>query len=59
MIGDFAFIFYDSYNKKFAIAKDYFGKKSLLLGFHKNGFLLSSCSINPKCKFNAKQNENN
>ncbi|EGR31175.1 hypothetical protein IMG5_116460 [Ichthyophthirius multifiliis] len=44
--GDYAFIFFDNQQKKIVIAKDPFGKKSLLLGFSENGFAFSSCAIN-------------
>lgn len=49
--GDFSFIFYDYINNYLIIGKDIFGKKSLLLGFHKNGFCIGSCA--------ASINENN
>ncbi|KAL4493116.1 hypothetical protein ABPG72_003201 [Tetrahymena utriculariae] len=44
--GDYAFVYYNHDLKKLFIAKDPFGKRSLLLGFSKNGFVFSSCSIN-------------
>lgn len=44
--ADFAFIFVDVLNTKIAFAKDIFGKRGLVLGLHKNGLCLSSCSIN-------------
>lgn len=34
--------------KKLFIAKDPFGKRSLLLGMKKNGFVVSSCAIDHK-----------
>lgn len=58
--GDYSFVFYDNKNKKILIAKDPFGKKSLLLGFSKDGFVLSSCAIKPHLskleEFNGKIN---
>ncbi|EAR94171.2 asparagine synthase (macronuclear) [Tetrahymena thermophila SB210] len=44
--GDYAFVYYNHELKKLFVAKDPFGKRSLLLGFSKNGFVFSSCSIN-------------
>ncbi|KAL4441625.1 hypothetical protein ABPG74_021557 [Tetrahymena malaccensis] len=44
--GDYAFVYYNQDLKKLFVAKDPFGKRSLLLGFSKNGFVFSSCSIN-------------
>ncbi len=43
------------------MAKDIFGKRSLLLGFHQNGFSISSCAtkINMnKVKFHENKEEN-
>lgn len=46
IIGDFAFVYYDQLNSKLVIAKDVFGKRSLLLGFSEDGFTVSSRAIN-------------
>lgn len=45
-IGDFALVYYDALNQKLVIAKDVFGKRSLLLGFSECGFAISSRAIN-------------
>jgi asparagine synthetase B (glutamine-hydrolysing) len=42
--ADFALVFYDNLNKKISMAKDLFGKRSLLFGIHKKGFCVTSCA---------------
>ena len=37
------------------IAKDPFGKRSLLFGLKKDGFVVSSCAINAKCESLSKE----
>lgn len=46
MEGDYAFAYFHEKSGKLYIAKDPFGKRSLLIGFSRDGFVLSSCSLN-------------
>jgi asparagine synthetase B (glutamine-hydrolysing) len=46
ILGDYAIVFLDRINHRVVIAKDFFGKKSLLLSFTKEGGVtLSSQSL--------------
>ena len=57
--GDFSFVFEDKLNNLITIGKDIYGKKSLLLGFNKFGFCISSCAPNfGQKKLNPENNEN-
>ena len=47
-MADYAFVFYDAFNDTIIAAKDMFGKRSLLMGFKENGFVLSSCALKAK-----------
>lgn len=44
--ADFSFVYVDILNRKISFGKDIFGKRGLVLGLHKQGFCISSCSIN-------------
>ena len=48
-------MFYSKKLKKLLIAKDPFGKRSLLFGLKKDGFVVSSCTINTKCESLSKE----
>lgn len=48
-------MFYNKKLKKLLIAKDPFGKRSLLFGLKKDGFVVSSCAINATCESLSKE----
>lgn len=48
-------MFYNKKLKILLIAKDPFGKRSLLFGLTKDGFVVSSCAINAKCESLTKE----
>jgi len=56
-LGDFSIVFYDNLNKKCFISKDLFGKKSLMMGFTKNGFVVSSAALGIKNPDNEKEDD--